>query len=60
MTTYFDRTASEQEIIRKAYEFEVEAIENLDSSPNPYLSAIRAMGLDEALDEAIELRCHRY
>ena len=60
MTDYTNRTESEKEIIRKAYEFEIEAIENLDASPNPYLDAIRAMGLDEALDEAIELRYHRY
>ena len=27
MTTFFERTTVEQEIIRKAYDFEIEAIE---------------------------------
>ena len=60
MIDYTNRTESEKDIIRKAYEFEIEAIENLDSNPNPYLSAIHAMGLDEALNEAIDLHYHRY
>ena len=54
MMTYFDRTPTEQEIIRKAYDFEVNAIETGDCSPNPYLKAIKTMGLWEALNEAIE------
>ena len=54
MKTYFDRTPAEQEIIRKAYDFEVNAIEACDSSPNPYFKAVKAMGLLEALNEALE------
>lgn len=55
MTTYFNRTIEEQTIIRKAYEFEAEAIRNMSSEPNPYLEAVRAMGLGEALNEALEM-----
>ena len=36
---YLDRTATEQELIRKAYDFEVEAIANLDNTKNPYFDA---------------------
>ena len=55
MKSYFDRTASEQEIIRLAYDFEIEAIEQTSSTRNPYIEAIKAMGLLEALNEAVEL-----
>ena len=53
--TYFDRTASEQELIRKAYDFEVEAIEKDSAERNPYKEAIQAMGLWEAIEEAVEM-----
>jgi len=55
MKSYFDRTFSEQEIIRLAYEFEIEAIEQTSSARNPYTEAICSMGLWEALNEAVEL-----
>jgi len=55
MTTFFNRTPAEQEIIRKAYDFEVEAIANNSTERNPYASAVKAMGLWEALNEAIEM-----
>ena len=55
MTTFFNRTPAEQEIIRKAYDFEIEAIQNDSAERNPYADAIQAMGLWEALNEAIEM-----
>lgn len=55
MKSFFDRTASEQEIIRLAYDFEIEAIEQTSSARNPYLEAVKEMGLLEALNEAVEL-----
>lgn len=55
MTTYFNRSTEEQEIIRKAYEFEKQAIDTLDETPNPYLDAIKSMGIWEAFNEAIEM-----
>ena len=54
MTTYFNRTPAEQEIIRKAYDFEIKAIAEDSSERNPYLESIRTMGLWEALNEAVE------
>ena len=54
MTNFYDRTTSEQELVRKAYEFEVESIEACSSEPNPYGDAVKAMGLWEALEEALE------
>ena len=58
MTTYFDRPTSEQEIIRKAYDFEIRMMELDSSAPNPYMPAINAMGLREALEEALEMAYH--
>ena len=55
MTTFWDRTPVEQEIIRKAYDFEIEAIEKNSWENNPYINAIKAMGLREALNEAVEM-----
>lgn len=55
MITFWDRTPAEQEIIRKAYDFEIEAIEKNSSERNPYTDAIKAMGLWEALNEAVEM-----
>lgn len=57
MTTilFTDRTPAEQEIIRKAYEFEIAAIEAESSERNPYTEILQAMGLWEALDEAVEM-----
>ena len=56
MTTFINRTPAEQEIIRKAYDFEVAAIEAENSERNPYMEALQAMGLWEALNEALEMR----
>lgn len=58
MKTYFERTATEQEIIRKAYEFEIKAIEEDNDERNPYAEAIMAMGLWDALSEAVEMAYH--
>lgn len=58
MTTYFDRPASEQEIIRKAYDFEIHMIELDSSATNPYMDSINKMGLREALEEALEMAYH--
>ena len=55
MTYYFERTPVEREIIRKAYRFEIEAIENDSTERNPYFEAMKAMGLWEALNEAVEM-----
>lgn len=55
MTAFFNRTPAEQEIIRKAYDFEIEAIANNSTERNPYAPAVKAMGLWEALNEAIEM-----
>ena len=64
MTLFVNRTEAEQEIIRNAYNFEIQmliAVENetvsedLWSLPNPYFKEIKAMGLWEALNEAVEM-----
>ena len=55
MTTYMNRTPAEQELIRKAYDFEIKGIEKCSSEPNPYKEAVKAMGLWEAIEEAIEM-----
>ena len=54
MKTYFNRTQAEQAIIREAYDFEIKAIETGSTERNPYLQTIKAMGLWEALNEAVE------
>lgn len=56
MTTFINLSPAEQEIIRKAYDFEVAAIEAESSERNPYAKAMQAMGLWEALNEALEMR----
>jgi hypothetical protein len=56
MITFINRTPAEQEIIRKAYDFEVAAIEAESSERNPYFEALQAMGLWEAVNEALEMR----
>ena len=54
-TLFINRTPAEQEIIRKAYDFEIAAIEAESSERNPYAKDLRAMGLWEALNEAVEM-----
>jgi len=53
MTTFFERPASEQEIIRKACDFEVEAIATLSNEENPYYHDILAMKDGKTVWEAI-------
>ena len=55
MIAFINRTPAEQEIIRKAYDFEINAIEADSSERNPYAEILRAMGLWEALNEAVEM-----
>lgn len=55
MITFAQRTPAEQDIIRKAYDFEVMAIANSDSSRNPYHDAIKAMDEGDAVWEGINL-----
>lgn len=55
MTTFFNRTAEEQELIRKAYDFEIEAIEKDSPEGNPYRETLKTMGLWEAIEEAVEM-----
>jgi len=59
MKNFTERTSAEQEIIRKAYDFEIMAIETDSTATNPYFSTIKAMEngkkLLEAINVAIEL-----
>lgn len=55
MTTFFNRTSTEQELIRKAYDFEIEAIKKNSITRNPYRKAVEALGLWEAIEEAVEM-----
>lgn len=55
MITFAQRTTAEQDIIRKAYDFEVTAIENGDYADNPYYNAIKAMKEGDAVWEGINL-----
>ena len=59
MKNFYQRSAAEQDTIVKAYEFEVAAIEADSSERNPYIEAIKAMGLWEAFNEAIEMAYSR-
>lgn len=55
MKSFYERTEAEKAIIRNAYAFEAEAIEAGSNEPNPYAEAVKAMGLWEAINEALEL-----
>lgn len=59
MKNFTERTSAEQEIIRKAYDFEIMAIETDNTNINPYLDTIKAMEngteLWEAINVAVEL-----
>lgn len=55
MTDFIRLTKEKEDITRKAYKFELEAIKNGDSSENPYFNAIMAMPDGKALWEAINL-----
>lgn len=56
MINFYDRTSNEQDLIRKAYEFEIDAIEQDNAEPNPYCEAVKALGLWEAINEAVEIK----
>jgi hypothetical protein len=57
---YVERTQHEQDVIRKAYDFEVMAIEECDTTRNPWFDEIMAWkdGSEvwSAIDEAVEMR----
>ena len=55
MTNYYSRSIEEQEIIRKAYDFEIAAIESGSAESNPYAGMLKAMGLWEAISDAVEM-----
>lgn len=59
MKKYHERTNEEKEIIRKAYEFEIQAIETDSAERNPYADTVKAMGLWEAINIAVELTYSR-
>ena len=56
MITFINCTPAEQEIIRKAYDFEITAIEEESTERNPYAKAVQNMGLWEAFNKAVEMR----
>ena len=57
---YTNRTKREQEIIAKAYDFEIEAIENCDATRNPWFDEIKSWEdgktVWSAIDEAVAMR----
>lgn len=55
MTTFFNRTADEQELIRKALDFEVEALHAVSSERNPYFDAVKALKDGNEIIEAINV-----
>ena len=55
MTTFFDRSIAEQEIICKAYEFEIDSIRSGRFESNPYAKDLKAMGVWEAFNDAIDM-----
>lgn len=59
MTTFFNRSAAEQELIRKAYDFEIKAIEEDSTKPNPFCKAVLALAdgfaLWEGINQALEM-----
>lgn len=53
---YSGRTDKELEIIRKAYDFEIELIKAEDlNTKNPYIDAIKEMGIWSAFCDAIDM-----
>lgn len=55
MTTFFNYLPQEQELIRKAYDWEMKAIETESTEGNPYANILKFMGLWDALNDAIEM-----
>lgn len=56
---YFDRPQHEQDVITKAYNFEVKAIEECDATRNPWFDEIMAWedgkAVWSAIDEALAM-----
>lgn len=56
---YFDRPQHEQDVITKAYDFEVKAIEECDVTRNPWFDEIMAWedgkAVWSAIDEALAM-----
>ena len=56
---YFDRPQHEQDVITKAYDFEVKAIEECDATRNPWFDEIMAWedgkAVWSAIDEALAM-----
>lgn len=59
MKSFYERTAEVQELIRKVYRFESDAIRATSSEPNPYIPQLLAhedgAELLEAINEALEM-----
>ena len=55
MKTYFDRTPAEQDIIRKAYEFEIKAIEETGYSQYVGLEYRPSKASAETVADVIDL-----
>lgn len=57
---YVNRPQNEWEVIAKAYNFEIEAIENFDATRNPWVDEIKSWEdgevIWEAINEAVEMR----
>lgn len=53
MTNYYNSPIVAQTIIRKAYDFEVEAIRTDSTEPNPWKAKVLALEDGEAIWEAI-------
>ena len=43
-----------QELIKKAFEFEMKSIKNLASEKNPYWETLKKMDLWEVVEDAVE------
>lgn len=43
-----------QELINKAFNFEMKSIKNLTSEENPYWETLKKMGLWEVVEDAVE------
>lgn len=59
MIKFTERTNVEQALIRRAYQYEIEAIERVDARPNPHYESIISLRegreLWEAINEAVWL-----
>ena len=58
MTTFNHRTTEEQELIRKAYDFEIAAIHAESMERNPYRDRLKEMGVWEEIEIAVEMAFH--